>query len=596
MAFLRRLTDLDSPSAEWQREWNELLVGQGVRRTIPLCVSAETGPALCLLPSGYALLVPRTLWTSLAAKQRRAILGHELAHYRRGDLWKSLLARAVALPHWFNPLAWYAVRRLDECAEWACDDAAAASSDVRSYAETLLQLNDGPGAVASAAVRGGRLYARIRRLLTNRRLEDSIMKKIALVASILVLTLAGLVRPELTNEVLAGSPPEGGSPAATRLDLYGDSLPAGAVARLGTTRFRVAAMEEGVGLTALTFIENPKSIATFKHSYDSHEFIWWDAASGKVLRRIPVGDGNSVTIGRFGQPVETPRFAVTPDGKFAVTVHEIVQGRGVWTIRLTWWDLSSGQQLLFSDIGAATPDHYEVVDRIAIAPDGSKAVSAGRPDGRVGQLRIWERTGPGAIARVPGRIGMVRDLAFAPDGKSVVYCTEEGVVYVWDTSPPGTQWSVAMPLQFSPAKMATSRNGKTLAVAGRSGNVCLIELDTGKLIRTLRSPENVESIVFSADDKQLAVCIAVPRDYVAVWDVASGKVLHVLRPGHTPPLGGGGLVFSADGRFLAVGGHYVEDLGPEQRKAPGQRLRRAQPLVRGRPIPRRKADCCNCRL
>src|SRR5262249_54471037 len=59
------------------------------------------------------------LWRQLDSGERLAILRHELAHYRRGDLWKSLVARLLALPHWFNPLAWRAGRRFDEAAERA---------------------------------------------------------------------------------------------------------------------------------------------------------------------------------------------------------------------------------------------------------------------------------------------------------------------------------------------------------------------------------------------------------------------------------------------------------------------------------------------
>ncbi len=541
VAYLRRLGDLESPPPEWQQEWHELLAANGVGRAVPLCVSTGIGPALCLLPSGYALLVPRTMWSKLTTKQRRAILGHELAHYRRGDLWKSLLARAIALPHWFNPLAWYAVRKLDECAEWACDDAAAASGGARSYAETLLQLSAGPGAVASVAVRGGRLHGRIRRLLSKRRAEDSIVKKFALVASILVLTLAGLVRPELTDKVLA-SPPQGdGSPAsAARLDLYGDPLPAGAIARLGTTRFRVPGMEAGGKVSAVTFAEYPKSIVTFKQvNSGGCEFLWWDATNGRVFQRIWVADGSAAFMERFGQPVMMPSAAITPDGRFAVTAHQIAHKRGEWTTRLTWWDLSTGRLAGFIDMGTTTPDRYERFQRIAIAPDGSKAVSAVLPkDGT--ELKIWERTAPRPTAaiqvpRLNGQSGMIKDVAFAPDGKSVVYVTQEGDVCVWDTSSPTKVRPIlAKTAKFFPEKVAISRNGKTMAVGGLDGNVCLLELATAKVLQTLRCPETVESIAFSPDDKQLAVNIIGGTDYVAVWDVASGKVLHRLRPKFFP--------------------------------------------------------------
>ena len=106
------------------REWSSLLAERGVRHPIVLRVTDQTGPMLCRLPDGYAVIVPAWLWRRLNPSERQAILRHELAHYARGDLWKSLAIRALALPHWFNPFAWWAVRTFDECGEWACDDVA----------------------------------------------------------------------------------------------------------------------------------------------------------------------------------------------------------------------------------------------------------------------------------------------------------------------------------------------------------------------------------------------------------------------------------------------------------------------------------------
>ena len=124
----------------WESEWRTSLDARGVRRSIPLRVTANLGPMLCRLPQGYALVVPEPLWRELDESGRRAILRHELAHYERGDVWWSLLARVLALPQWFNPTSWYCVRKFDEAAEWACDRAALAEQPVTVYARALLRL------------------------------------------------------------------------------------------------------------------------------------------------------------------------------------------------------------------------------------------------------------------------------------------------------------------------------------------------------------------------------------------------------------------------------------------------------------------------
>ncbi len=187
----------------WGDEWSGLLARHDVRRSIELRVTRDVGPLLVRAPLGYRLLVPQRSWSELDSEQRLAILRHELAHYQRGDAWKSIVFRLVALPHWFNPVAWWVVRRLDECAEWACDSAAGSSgADVNGYVRALLKLGGDhthPKSLATAA-RGGRFYTRIKRLLTHANGKDKTMKKWLLLGIALALVGLNVVRPELVAQ------------------------------------------------------------------------------------------------------------------------------------------------------------------------------------------------------------------------------------------------------------------------------------------------------------------------------------------------------------------------------------------------------------
>lgn len=99
------------------------------------------------------ILLPATA-TDWPPGQTLAVLLHELAHVRRGDVLMqrvSELARAVL---WFNPLAWYAMRRMLVEREHACDDAVIRSGVRGSeYAHQLLamthSLRSARGAVAA---------------------------------------------------------------------------------------------------------------------------------------------------------------------------------------------------------------------------------------------------------------------------------------------------------------------------------------------------------------------------------------------------------------------------------------------------------------
>ena len=209
LRFARRLPPGQPAEEDWVRQWDNLLAGRGIRRAIPLRVTFRTGPLLCRLPSGYQLLVPARLWQSLAPAERLSMLRHELAHYERGDHWKSLGTHLLALPHWFNPLAWWAVRNFDECAEWACDWQATAGNpaETSSYARALLQLGKATSHpfCHSPAAQGHGLSVRLRRLLAPRLLEDPVMKKVIVISVAAVLAVFGLVRVDL---VAKHAPPD----------------------------------------------------------------------------------------------------------------------------------------------------------------------------------------------------------------------------------------------------------------------------------------------------------------------------------------------------------------------------------------------------
>ena len=84
-------------------------------------------------------------------------------------------------------------------------------------------------------------------------------------------------------------------------DLYGDLLPAGALARLGTSRFR----RDALGLAGLAFLPDGRTIITADQDYAVQ---LWDTA-GRLRHEIRT------------EPVAIESFALAPDGKqFAVAV------------------------------------------------------------------------------------------------------------------------------------------------------------------------------------------------------------------------------------------------------------------------------------
>src|SRR5688572_20919754 len=83
-------------------------------------------------------------------------------------------------------------------------------------------------------------------------------------------------------------------------DLYGDPLPPGAVARLGTIRFR-----SGRSPSGLAFLPDSKTFVTVSREDVGIQF--WEAETGRLSREISV------------EPMVVEGFAISRDGKqFAV--------------------------------------------------------------------------------------------------------------------------------------------------------------------------------------------------------------------------------------------------------------------------------------
>ena len=88
---------------------------------------------------GPAVVVPAD-FDAWPEADRRAVLSHEAAHARRRDPLVGLVARAARSVHWFDPLAHYAVRRLDRERERAADDAVLRGGlDPAEYAGLLVR-------------------------------------------------------------------------------------------------------------------------------------------------------------------------------------------------------------------------------------------------------------------------------------------------------------------------------------------------------------------------------------------------------------------------------------------------------------------------
>jgi beta-lactamase regulating signal transducer with metallopeptidase domain len=113
------------------------------RRPISLAFSAHGFPINIPVTWGYlrpVIVLPEDA-SQWEADKVRAVLLHELAHVQRADWPFHVLAGVVCCLYWFNPIVWFAARKMREDCELACDEfAVAAGTKAASYASILLEL------------------------------------------------------------------------------------------------------------------------------------------------------------------------------------------------------------------------------------------------------------------------------------------------------------------------------------------------------------------------------------------------------------------------------------------------------------------------
>lgn len=347
-------------------------------------------------------------------------------------------------------------------------------------------------------------------------------------------------------------------PAEVKKDLYGDPLPPGAVARLGTVRFRHHS-------SAIAYSPDGKILASGGH--DNHIRLF-DAATGKEIRRLaghqprlykPDFDPKSpldALVSAVGEGCVCS-VAFSPDGK--------VLASGGWDDCIRLWDVTAGKEVRKIDA------HKAMVTKVLFSPDGKVLASRGGLDGTA---RLWDPVTGIQLHKITGlskinpwRFNHDAALAISPDSKTVAVTARKAIVFHDIASGAETRRVEAHAYGIC---LAYSPDGKLLASGGvEEGHdvysLRIWDAAAGKELRKCVLPKNEPPTYLAfPPNKNDRVAAVIAEDDMHIFDVATGK--EAVRLKHYWP---SRVIWANDGKTLASAGsgptirHWDAETGQE---------------------------------
>jgi WD40 repeat protein len=294
-----------------------------------------------------------------------------------------------------------------------------------------------------------------------------------------------------------------------RVDVWGDPLPAHAVARLGTVRLRQSESIVGIALAP----DATRLVTGSKYGL----LCCWDVATGKQLFRIKSGKG---TV--------HPLYSV--DGKHLLT------GDALGLLRV--YDAQTGAER------EKLEAHREGITALAVSPDGTVLVTAGKDD----TVKVWNWPARKVTASWSTDQSL-SEVALSPDKRRILGVDEDRIG-CWEGGSGRLLYAVEQAERpHWPQTLAVPQRGETFASADVfHGVISLRRISDGKVIRSLRGhEEGIYSMCFSPDDRTLVSCGG--DGTIRLWQVEDGKEVGRLPGPHWSP---SNILYSTDGKLIVA--------------------------------------------
>ena len=325
------------------------------------------------------------------------------------------------------------------------------------------------------------------------------------------------------------------APTKPRLDLYGDPLPEGAVARMGTVR-----LFSPDGFDHILYSPDGRLIASAEISAAAIHL--WDAATGKRVALLEGHEGGLKDL------------AFSPDGKRLASADEF---EATSTLRV--WEVASRQ------VALQWKRENVVIEALAFSPSGKTLALATRIDRSRGESKhvviLHDAASGKRLLTMRGHEDQVSSVAYSPDGKTVASGSLDGTIRFWDLETGKELFRLQDHVAGAGAESKPQRTGLPIdtVLFSPSGDnlvsfrywesvdpsIHIWDTKTRKEVRELPcDKEGVLCVAFSPDGKRIA---AGDDDNLRFWDAASGQEAF-----KRPEFFAAGIAFSPDGKNLAV--------------------------------------------
>lgn len=297
-------------------------------------------------------------------------------------------------------------------------------------------------------------------------------------------------------------------------DIHGDALPAGAVARLGTSRFR-----HDDWVHDAIWSRDGNLIA----STAARTLILWEAGSGRELARVTL-TGAHAPHKAAGDQVP-PQMSFVWVREWAADGKTVRTGFGDGTQEWAW----DGKALTFVRLVDEPPADVPptelgfVPSKLAFSRDRKVLAACGPNDDSPKAIEVWDTTPMKRRFRIafPGdQPTDVRAFDLSPDGKWLVTGGGDKIFRWWDTTTGKVVRAVELNnLYFNRA--AFRPDGKVMWTVSHENHVRLWDVESGKeLPHAAGLPWTASGLALTPDGK---TALVVSERHLCAFDVATGR-------------------------------------------------------------------------